>query len=133
MIKTILFLILLLLSIYSCQRNNKLPEPKTRAPWNPDTTLVGSSSPWELKYYITPNDTSHALKVEYTNELGGKHIAYAMVIWENKKTRELRLTAPWIDKAITIYVGNLVDSDPTVVPKSEVAYMDSLKERYRTK
>lgn len=123
--------IILIISVFClftvCQKDSTEQKVPDQRVWNPETTLVGSPSPWKLKYFIQPDDTLNALRLEYKDEIGGSHLAFGKVIWENKKTREIRVTAPWVDKAITIQKGNLISDEPKIVSLSEVDYMLRLK------
>jgi hypothetical protein len=127
MLKHTFLIVSLVFFIVSCQKESLEQRDSDNRVWNPETTLVSSPNPWELKYYITPDDTLNGLRLEYKDEIGGSHLAFGKVIWENKKTREIRITAPWIDKAITIQKGNLISDEPKIVPLTEIEYMLELK------
>lgn len=128
MIKLISVILIGMLCIITCDKEDKNQGTPKQREWNPDTTLIGSPSPWELKYFITPDDTLNGLRLEYKDEMGGRHLAFGKVIWENQKTREIKITAPWIDKAITIQKVNLISDEPKIVPLTEVEYMMELKQ-----
>jgi len=78
-------------------------------------------SDWVIHASVPPTDTVNVIKFTYTAEMGlVQKTVYCMVVWENNKTGQYRLIAPWIDKFVTIQKANLQDTNPELVPKSEM-------------
>jgi len=104
-----------------CQKEQKITlEEITKLPYdNIETTL--DDADWQIHASVSPEDSTHILKFTYKGEMGlTQEVVYCMVVWENHKTNEFRLIAPWIDKFVTLQKSNLQDTNPELVPKSEM-------------
>lgn len=78
-------------------------------------------NPWVPLYFIDPEDTSHVLKVFYSDEMNmTQKTIYCKLIIENDKTKEYRLVAPWFGESITLQKANVLDLTVMRVPITEM-------------
>jgi len=83
--------------------------------------LITEPVDWIPRASIPPEDTLNALMFTYSDELGlSTDTLYCMVVFENRKTREYILVAPWIDRSITIQKNNVLSDNIKVVSKNEI-------------
>ncbi len=92
---------------------------RTEAKQKFEAEILNKKPDWAVKASIPPGDIDHVIKMVYQDEIGlGQTAIFCMAVFENLKTKEYKLVAPWIDKEIRIQKSNVLGDEPQVVPRS---------------
>jgi len=121
--KCLFILTVLITFSFNCQKKEGTdPEGiKAPKPYIPTNTAVDVPV-WSLRASISPDDTINVLKMSFTDELGLiTKSYYCKVIFENTKSREYKLVAPWIKGAIVLQKTNILSD------KIETVHKDSMR------
>lgn len=105
-------------SFLFCQKQ----DPQTQT--NPDQihqnteTALGKNE-WRVVAAVPADEKKLVLKVFYTDEIGFvKDSVYCTAVFESNT--QYRLVAPWISKHTTLQKTNVLKSEITTVPRSEM-------------
>ena len=74
---------------------------------NLDTAVV-ETNPWKPYISVSEKDTGIVIEVIWDQKYGATKKSYCMAVFQNEKTRQYRLIAPWM-KSITIECQNMND------------------------
>lgn len=74
---------------------------------NLDTAVV-ETNPWKPYLSVSEKDTGIVIEVIWDQKYGATKKSYCMAVFQNEKTRQYRLIAPWM-KNITIECQNMND------------------------
>ena len=105
-----ILLITTLLFVVTCnKKDNNQTETDNKPPVSSPINSYIDQPEWSIRSFIAPNDSNYVLRITYTDEMGLVNKAYfCKVVFENKKTREYKLVAPWIDNAIILQKTNIL-------------------------
>ena len=108
--------VLLFSTLISCNRPKQEDTPKS---FSKDTFVQRPD--WTVRAAVPPSDTSSVLEVQYRDEIGGLQTAYCMAMFENEKTKEYLLVAPWMSGSLKIQKANLLSDLVKTVPRDSTA------------
>jgi hypothetical protein len=107
----IALLLILLASCAAINLSKEAPSTPVSRDINIRVTQVDAHiNEWEVVAFIDQSDSTRALAVTYTGEIGfSSHTVTCMAIWENKRTGDYMCIAPWIDVFYMIRRSNILD------------------------
>lgn len=66
-------------------------------------TLIVDTNPWKPSLSIPTGDTENVYEVTWDQKYGATKKSYCVAVFQNEKSRQYKLIAPWLDGLVIEY------------------------------